>query len=292
MKILFKLCALSLLFSSCNDGDLIVTNFDFEDAALQDCETQTQTVFFKINPEVDESISLIIETTDELFITSGIEEYELNASSNIVNYRLYGDEVTSAYFCNPVPPTSPSTTQEYLGTSGTVLLTSVTTLDDNDGIDTVDSADDMEEGTGDLDNDGIPNYYDLDDDGDNVFTAVEIGDDEDNPRDTDGDGIPDYLDIDDDNDGVLTRHEDANGDLNPLNDVTGTDGPNYLNPAVTISNIIDEYRPHTYNLTSDGTITIENLVLVSDSETINFETFDFGSSDGIRNETITVFPEF
>ncbi len=47
--------------------------------------------------------------------------------------------------------------------------------------------------------------------------------------DTDEDGIPNYLDIDDDNDGILTRDEDANGDGDPTNDDTDGDGvPDYL----------------------------------------------------------------
>ena len=52
--------------------------------------------------------------------------------------------------------------------------------DDNDGINTVD------EGTDDLDEDGIPNYLDSDSDGDGVADAAERAD-------HDGDGIPDYL---------------------------------------------------------------------------------------------------
>lgn len=293
MKNILLIFGISILLFACDDGDVIVTNFDFEDAPLQVCETLTQTVFYKINPNANESISLILETTNDLFITSGTELYQLNESANLVNYRLFDALVTDDYFCNPVPPTTPKTTQEYLGTSGFVRITSITVLNDNDGIETVDSDDVMAEGTGDLDMDGIPNYYDIDDDGDNVLTTVEIGNDPDNPRDTDNDGKPDYLDIDDDGDGVLTRYEVTTpGDLNPLNATTGTEGPNYLNPNITIENIVDEYRPHSYNLTSDGIIVIQNLVLVNAEETINFETFNFGNRDGIRNETVNVIPEF
>ncbi len=292
MKIPYFICGIFLGLASCNDGDIIVTNFDFDDASLQSCETITQTVFFKINPDINESISLIITTSNILFEGTGNEEFTLSESSNIINYRLFNDEVTSDYFCNPIPPTTPITSQEFIGTSGTVQLISVTTLDDNDGIETVDSDDDMEEGTGDLDGDGIPNFYDADDDGDNVLTAVEIGLDPENPRDSDNDGIPDYLDIDDDGDMVLTRNEDLNEDLDPLNDTTGTDGPNYLNDEVAIITIVNEYREHIYNLSSDGTININNLVLVNESETINFDTFNFGSNDDIRTEIITLTPEF
>ena len=72
----------------------------------------------------------------------------------------------------------------------------------------------------DHDNDGILSIFeDLDGDG-NV-----------NNDDTDEDGVPNYLDVDDDNDGILTKDEDANGDGDPTNDDTDGDGtPDYLDP--------------------------------------------------------------
>ena len=66
-----------ILFQGCNDGDFIVTNFDFEDAQLQQCGDATNVVFFKINPQVNESISLHIPTTQELFIETGTQTFNL-----------------------------------------------------------------------------------------------------------------------------------------------------------------------------------------------------------------------
>jgi hypothetical protein len=72
----------------------------------------------------------------------------------------------------------------------------------------------------DHDNDGILSIFeDLDGDG-NV-----------NNDDTDEDGVPNYLDIDDDGDGILTKDEDANNDGDPTNDDTDGDGTaDYLDP--------------------------------------------------------------
>ena len=174
-----------------------------------------------------------------------------------------------------------------------VRLISETTLDDFDGIDFVSSDELLQEGFGDFDGDGIPNYHDFDDDGDNVLTSQEIGDDPLNPRDTDLDGIPDYLDPDDDNDGVLTINEDIDQNLNPANDIATPGGlPNYLDPEVAISVVIEAYKEHVYNRTSDGTIIIDNLVLVSTQEQIIIETYSLGIIEQIRNETILVTPEF
>jgi len=55
---------------------------------------------------------------------------------------------------------------------------------------------DAEEGEGDLDGDGAPNYLDTDSDGDGIGDQIEAGDSDPAtpPRDSDGDGVPDSLD--------------------------------------------------------------------------------------------------
>lgn len=293
MKKLVLLILIPLLFQGCNDGDIIVTNFDFEDAQLQQCGDTSNVVFFKINPQVNESISLLIPTSQELFIETGTQTFNLSSTGSIVNYRGFDDSVTSSYFCNPVPATSPGVVLEYIGTSGIASLISETTLDDFDGIDFVNSDDLSQEGFGDFDGDGIPNYHDFDDDGDNVLTSQEIGEDPLNPRDTDLDGMPDYLDPDDDNDGVLTINEDIDQNLNPADDIATPGGlPNYLDPDITTSVVIEAYKEHLYNRTSDGTIIIDNLVLVSTQEQIIIQTYTLGVIEQIRNETIMLTPEF
>jgi len=293
MRKLVLLILIPLLFQGCNDGDIIVTNFDFEDAQLQQCGDTSNVVFFKINPQVNESISLLIPTSQELFIETGTQTFNLSSTGSIVNYRGFDDSVTSSYFCNPVPATSPGVVLEYIGTSGIASLISETTLDDFDGIDFVNSDDLSQEGFGDFDGDGIPNYHDFDDDGDNVLTSQEIGEDPLNPRDTDLDGMPDYLDPDDDNDGVLTINEDIDQNLNPADDIATPGGlPNYLDPDITTSVVIEAYKEHLYNRTSDGTIIIDNLVLVSTQEQIIIQTYTLGVIEQIRNETIMLTPEF
>jgi len=293
MRKLVLLILIPLLFQGCNDGDIIVTNFDFEDAQLQQCGDTSNVVFFKINPQVNESISLLIPTSQELFKETGTQTFNLSSTGSIVNYRGFDDSVTSSYFCNPVPATSPGVVLEYIGTSGIANLISETTLDDFDGVDFVSSDDLSQEGFGDFDGDGLPNYHDFDDDGDNVLTSQEIGEDPLNPRDTDLDGMPDYLDPDDDNDGVLTINEDIDQNLNPADDIATPGGlPNYLDPDITTSVVIEAYKEHLYNRTSDGTIIIDNLVLVSTQEQIIIQTYTLGVIEQIRNETIMLTPEF
>lgn len=79
----------------------------------------------------------------------------------------------------------------------------------------------------DTDEDGKPDYRDVDDDGDGRPTADEVRDQESHGADIDGDGIPNYLDGDADGDGASDRDEnEQTGDV----DEDGT--PDYLQPKI------------------------------------------------------------
>ena len=72
--------------------------------------------------------------------------------------------------------------------------------------------------TADHDRDGVPSIVEDRNNDTDLFND-----------DTDEDGIPDYIDLDDDNDGTFTIDEDVNGDGDPTNDDTDGDGtPDYL----------------------------------------------------------------
>jgi len=285
---------LSFLYA-CNDGDVIVTTFNFDSANLETCGGPGEYVFFKINSESAESISVQLGTTQTLFVETDTLTVALDGTSNFVNYRMFSDNITSSYFCNNIPPTSPQVQIDYLASSGSATLTTAATLADDDGLDS-DS-----EGTGDLDGDGLLNFYDQDDDGDNVPTADELdtenldGDNNPltNPLDTDGDGIPNHLDDDDDGDGILTRNEDADSDLDPTNDF-GDIGtvPDYLNPNISVETIVNMYIEHTYSVNSDASLVLNNLILISGEEQITQETMDLGTILGVLSTDIIITPDF
>ena len=285
MKKILGILFACVLFISCNDGDIIVTSFDFDNQNLQACGGPGAYVFFKINTSTQESISLKLNTTDVLFLEPGTVNYSLN-ESNFVNYRKFGEGISNDYFCSSIPPISPLAQQNYLANSGTASLTTITTLEDNDNVD-------EQINTTDTDEDGLLNYYDFDDDGDNIPTSAELGDDPSNPRDSDGDGIADYLDDDDDNDSVLTRNEDLNSNLNPLDDITDpTVGPDYLNYNISNETTINEYILHTYALSSDIGLILQNLVLFNDEEQLIIELIDLGMLPNILQGTVPVTPIF
>lgn len=96
--------------------------------------------------------------------------------------------------------TAQDTAGNLAGPAGPSALVTVWPLDsDGDGIS------DYEEGTGDQDGDGIPNYLDPDSDGDGLWDVDE------GTGDIDGDGIPNYLDTDSDGDGYSDEEETLAG---------------------------------------------------------------------------------
>ncbi|MCH4552743.1 hypothetical protein [Aestuariibaculum lutulentum] len=304
-KIFFALTTLSLLtYSACDDGDVLDVEFDFEDE-FSVCTGTNGLVFYKTKNAPSESLSVRISELSSLseILTLGdnniYEETFSLSSTNTFNYRMYSNSsLPSDLFCNDIPNSDVKITEDYEATSGSVTIRTVLTEDDNDGIPAI--LEDIN-GNGDLtdddtDNDGIPNYLDLDDDGDNIRTIDENpdpnGDDNlEDAQDTDGDGIPDYLDADDDGDGVNTRDEENESqDNNPANDITNPDaGADYLNAEVSTSVAATSYRAH--NITKEYRVTL--TVFDIDLSVISFDVLEFGTLDdseissSLKTETLS-----
>jgi len=272
MRSYFTALIAFIVLLSCDDGDIIVTDLDFEDVTVQRC-TDFDYVFFKVNNDNNETLALQIVTTDSILAEEGTYIYNLGGNNSLSYRRLDGPVTGSEYFCNPVPPASPDVEEEFTSEAGVVNVVTLGDLDDEDGILG------EEEGENDIipqdtDEDGIPDYIDFDDDGDNVRTVDEgvvFNDDGTinlaESLDTDGDGILNYLDNDDDGDGVLTINEDTDGDLNPANDRPdlNTD-PAYLDNTATLETIATAYRRHEYFLKNiEVTINLSNLAFVNEA---------------------------
>lgn len=258
MKNFLSLVTLICLFTACDDGDIVVTDFSLDDSDLEICGLEEKVIFATNNQDVNESLSLVLSGRDlegnlvlnEESSTSLIDQpgeyYFRLSNNNRLIYRIYDGPVSNDYFCSSVPPSSPKVTQEYVsGTDGLVTI-NVAYNDvepdadaDGDGV-----SNEIEgyiagvpnEELLDTDNDGIPDYLDIDDDGDNVLTEDEIMPDEgtieengfkNTDAESEGDNpVPDYLDPDDDNDGVNTRNE-VNGD-----DLENLEEGDYLRPLI------------------------------------------------------------
>ncbi|MFD0962853.1 hypothetical protein [Pseudofulvibacter geojedonensis] len=281
------LIAVATLFVACDDGDVFVTNLEFDDVNLQHCSGNTDFILYKIKTQAPyESLSARLPISSANFLTTAGENTTSLSSTHTFNYRTYNGDPTGI-FCNSLPPTNPNTTSDSFSDNGTVKFITSLTIDDNDGIpaEFEDLNNNGNFDDDDTDGDGIPNYLDSDDDGDNVPTINEMADpdgdgDLSDAVDTDGDGTPNYLDEDDDEDGILTRNEDSNGNVNPQDDITQPAvGPDYLNSAIQSSTINNVYLNHTRTLDYSSTIHILNLFLVNSStnETIINEDYNFGT---------------
>ncbi|APG59373.1 hypothetical protein [Christiangramia salexigens] len=301
-RLLLGIFTLSLL-TSCDDGNIIVTNFDFEDSTLKFCEGPDKNVIYATNNnDVFESISLEFNSNqlpvDENGKLLPPENGEVNfalSGNNRVVYRIYNSEIPTNYFCSVVPPSQPTVIEEWIsGTGATVRVassfTDETGASDPDG----DGLKNSEEGwdpTGqshlDTDADGIPDYLDLDDDGDNVPTRSELANSANDPvndnglRDTDEDGIPNYLDQDDDNDGVITRFEVEEGnENNPSTFQTAQGIPNYLNKEQTQELVHEVYISHDIKRNYAYSILIDNLKFTKQDgsgESIQFQVYNLGT---------------
>lgn len=127
---------------------------------------------------------------------------------------------------------------------------------DTDG----DGITDDDEGTGDVDMDGTPNFRDLDSDGDNIPDAVEAGDNDrrTRPVDTDGDMAPDFLDTDADGDTVPDIMEAGDTDLmTPPVDTDMDRAPDYVDTDSDGDTVLDgtdncRRTPNTDQADADG----------------------------------------
>ena len=290
MKKLFCFFVVFIISSSCNDGDVIEVQLDFDkelslceiEATNQNTNTVSSLIFYdtKINP--NQSLTLIIPNspaTQTMFnpINSGdSQNISIDGNSTKFNYRSYtGDP--NQIICSINPPGNISITEDYVSDSGNANFTSTYIEDDNDGVPT------EFELNSDTDGDGILDYIDNDDDGDNILTINENPDpnndgDLSDAQDTDGDLIPDYLDNDDDNDGTLTINEDENGNGNLFDDIaTGSSIPRFLDENFSNFYSIQYTNENQYFRTVRVTITLTNI----DISILSADSFSLGSYETV-----------
>ena len=121
------------LILGCSDGDLQIETIDFDSVAIQDCaniDVTTGNVFFKIS--TTEALILELQsgvlnngnsTTDTVETVSSIP-----GNSQLV-YRIFSDNVTSNYFCDDVPPATPTVIEEIEAADGSVIIKSIANVD-------------------------------------------------------------------------------------------------------------------------------------------------------------------
>lgn len=125
MRKIFLILFFITALSSCDDGDIIVTTFDFDEIDLKQCGASGDYVFFKINNQNFETLSLKLQASDSILLSENTFQYPLNGTSNVVHYRTYNGEIPENYFCTNIPSETPVIKRNYTGSDGTVHIQTV-----------------------------------------------------------------------------------------------------------------------------------------------------------------------
>lgn len=131
MPRLSYLFVILLFLSSCDDGDIIVTSFDFEDEVFEMCGNGRNKFLYHINNgDVFETLTLQLNSPnfaiENNILVSSTETIRIPLSgTNIITYRTYDAQIPTgpnAYFCALNPPSTPRVLQEYRSVGGTVNI--------------------------------------------------------------------------------------------------------------------------------------------------------------------------
>jgi len=115
-------CFLIAIITSCDDGEIIVKDFDFDNVNLQTCGSEGNYVFYKNNSVNYESLSLNLKTNTSLYSEPHLTEYTFNGVDIYAKYRRFDSNLPSNYYCNNIPPSTPSIMDEYTASSGKVQV--------------------------------------------------------------------------------------------------------------------------------------------------------------------------
>lgn len=127
MKNFFALLLITVLFSSCDDGDLTQVSFDFDASVADKCGSGTPDFFIY---KIQDQRALIIQLPENSFEneisadkTTPPLTLTINNTTNRLIYREYSGTVTSNTMCSTVPVSNPIVTAERAATSGTITIT-------------------------------------------------------------------------------------------------------------------------------------------------------------------------
>lgn len=101
---------------SCSDGDFDVPEFDF-DETVYSCDDYV--LYVTSSSATETMVMTLVE--DELGTEVGTFSYPITSTRKVV-YRLFSDAVGSNYFCQLIPPTSPTVIEELDAESGEINI--------------------------------------------------------------------------------------------------------------------------------------------------------------------------
>lgn len=120
MKKLIVLAASIFMFQACDDGDITLESFNFDEQIVRECTDNN--LIFKINNDelllinIPESSFANVETPD------GSPRIVNVSASNQIIYRIYSDNVSTNNICSLIPPATPVVKNEWNATGGTIEI--------------------------------------------------------------------------------------------------------------------------------------------------------------------------
>lgn len=109
---------LTFLLVGCNDGNFDVPAFEFSDT-VNSCG---EYILYKTNSNKTEV--LVVTLNPEHFGTALNETSIFKISSALkVTYRIFKEGIASDYFCQSIPPSTPTVLKELIADSGSVNIT-------------------------------------------------------------------------------------------------------------------------------------------------------------------------
>jgi hypothetical protein len=133
MRRFFGLLAFLLFLNSCDDGNLVVEDFNFDKVEAASCGTQNNLVY-----KLNEKESFVIDFPDGTFVNEAtdkdIPKILALGGANNVYYNFYDGTVTAANICDIIRPTSPNVSSRWVANSGSMAITTTPIIDDSDVI--------------------------------------------------------------------------------------------------------------------------------------------------------------
>lgn len=132
MKRITCLLAFVLLLNSCDDGNLIQEDIDFESVTTtQSCSTND--LIYKLKDK--EALILEIPSTNfanDATTVGSPTTLTISSTTNRAVYRFYNGTVSSDNICETIQPATPTVSDQWTASSGTIQIISTAVIADND----------------------------------------------------------------------------------------------------------------------------------------------------------------
>lgn len=130
MKKYASLVLLAFLLNGCDDGDLTVDTIDFDNVTAASCDPTTNTLIYKLKTQ--ESLLLQLPQANGIVNDPNVYIYDIDNNQYRVVYRAYDGKVETTNICGAIPPRTPNVTEEWLGKTGKIVITTTQIATDPD----------------------------------------------------------------------------------------------------------------------------------------------------------------